>query len=101
MKELLTIEPVTIYEALQERYIRFVSDLDICNDGSGPDYDAPSYQSQTAYYNDGEFLNADEDKYIVFQAVMKESGKRSPHARHVGQSKGSLSCILSFFSVQW
>lgn len=28
MKELLTIEPVTIYEALQGRYIRFVSDLD-------------------------------------------------------------------------
>jgi hypothetical protein len=71
MKELLTIEPVTIYKALQGRYIRFVSDLDICNDGSGPDYDDPSYQSQTAYYNDGEFLNADEDKYIVFQAVMK------------------------------
>jgi hypothetical protein len=23
--------------------------------------DDPSYQSQTAYYNDGEFLNADED----------------------------------------
>jgi hypothetical protein len=41
MKELLTIEPVTIYEALQRRYIRFVSDLDICNDGSGPDYRRP------------------------------------------------------------
>jgi len=65
MKELLTIEEVTIWELFKGRYIRFTSDLDVCNDGSGPDYDDPSYQSQTAYYNGGQFLNADEDKYIV------------------------------------
>ena len=65
LQELLTIEPVTIYHAFDGRYVRFISNLDVCNDGSGPDYDDPHHQSQTAYYNDGEFLNADEDKYIV------------------------------------
>jgi hypothetical protein len=65
MKELLTIEPVTIYELLDMRYVRFVSNLDICNDGSGPDYDDPYHQPETAYYNAGDFLNADVDRYIV------------------------------------
>jgi hypothetical protein len=64
--ELITIaDGVTIYELFDCRYIAFISDLDICNDGCGPDYDDPSYQSQTAYYNGGRFLNADVDKYIV------------------------------------
>lgn len=62
---LLTIDPVIIYQMLAGRYVCFRSDLDVCNDGSGPDYDDPHHQSQTAYYNGGEFLNADEDKYIV------------------------------------
>lgn len=62
---LLTIHPVIIMQALNGRYVAFRSDLDVCNDGSGPDYDDPHHQSQTAYYNGGEFLNADEDKYIV------------------------------------
>jgi len=66
MNELITIaDEVTIYEALNGRYVRFISDLDVCNDGSGPDYDDPHHQSQTAYYNGGKFLNADVDKYIV------------------------------------
>jgi hypothetical protein len=65
LNELLTIEPVTIYELLDMRYVRFVSNLDVCNDGSGPDYDDPYHQSQTAYYNGGNFLNADVDRYMV------------------------------------
>ena len=65
MNELLTIEPVTIYELLDMRYVRFVSNLDVCNDGSGPDYDDPYHQAQTAYYNGGNFLNADVDRYMV------------------------------------
>jgi hypothetical protein len=65
MKELLTISGVTIYVTPDDGYIYFISDLDICNDGSGPDYDDPHHQSQTAYYNGGKFLNADKDKYIV------------------------------------
>jgi|SRR5206468_9038768 len=62
MKELLTIPPVTIWEMFAGHYVRFLSDLDICNDGSGPDHNDPSYQSQTAFYNGGKFLNADKDK---------------------------------------
>lgn len=71
MNELLTIAPVTIYELFGGRYIRFVSDLDICNDGTGPDYNDPSYQSETAYYNHGNFLNADKDKYIVIPPQLR------------------------------
>jgi hypothetical protein len=63
--ELLTEIDVPIFTALEDHYIAFISDLDICNDGTGPDYGDPSYQSETAYYNGGKFLNADKDKYIV------------------------------------
>jgi hypothetical protein len=63
--ELLTIPPVTIWQSPGGEYVRFISDLDICNDGSGPSHGDPHHQSQTAYYNGGEFLNADKDKYIV------------------------------------
>lgn len=62
---LMKIGPVTIYEKDDGKYVKFVSDLDICNDGSGPSHGDSSYQPQTAYYNNGKFLNADEDKYIV------------------------------------
>jgi hypothetical protein len=62
---LLRIGDVSIFQGFEGTYVCFISDLDICNDGSGPDYDDPSYQSQTAYYNGGKFLNADVDKYIV------------------------------------
>jgi hypothetical protein len=66
MSLLITMpDGVEIHQLFDGRYVTFISDLDICNDGTGPDYDDPSYQSQTAYYNGGEFLNADEDKYIV------------------------------------
>ena len=36
LNELIRIDPVTIYEKDDGKYVRFVSDLDICNDGSGP-----------------------------------------------------------------
>jgi hypothetical protein len=62
---LLTIPPVTIYTTSDKSYVRFDSDLDICNDGSGPEHGDPYHQSQTAYYNGGKFLNADLDKYMV------------------------------------
>lgn len=65
MKTLLTIYPVTIYHMFGGRYVQFTSDLDVCNDGSGPSHGDPYYQSQTAYYNGGQYLNADVDKYIV------------------------------------
>jgi hypothetical protein len=63
--QLLIIPPVTIYEFACGRYVCFRSDLDICNDGTGDDHDDQYHQSETAYYNGGKFLNADEDKYIV------------------------------------
>jgi hypothetical protein len=65
MEPLLVIDKVLIAMAGGGRYIAFIADLDICNDGSGPSHGDPSYQSQTAYYNGGKFLNADVDKYIV------------------------------------
>jgi hypothetical protein len=65
MEPLLVIDKVLIAGAGDFRYIAFISDLDICNDGTGPDYDDPHHQSQTAYYNGGKYLNADVDKYIV------------------------------------
>jgi N-acetylmuramoyl-L-alanine amidase len=65
LNKLLCIGNVTIYEKDDGQYVRFISDLDICNDGTGPSHGDPSYQSETAYYNNGEFLNADKDKYIV------------------------------------
>jgi hypothetical protein len=73
VNELLTIPPVTIYERFNARHISFVSDLDICNDGTGDDHGDPSYQSQTAYYNHGEYLNADEDKYIVIPPQIRST----------------------------
>jgi N-acetylmuramoyl-L-alanine amidase len=67
--ELLTIEPVTIYQKNHGKYVCFESDLDICNDGSGPSHGDPYHQPQTAYYSGGKgggkYLNADVDKYIV------------------------------------
>jgi hypothetical protein len=63
--ELITIGGVTVYQADDGAYLRFTSNLDICNDGSGPAHGDPYHQSQTAYYNGGKFLNADKDKYIV------------------------------------
>jgi len=62
---LLTIGGVPIFTGWDGKYVCFISDLDICNDGSGPPHGDPSYQSETAYYNGGKYLNADKDKYIV------------------------------------
>jgi hypothetical protein len=56
---------VPIFTALDDHYIAFISDLSICNDGSGPAHGDPHHQSQTAYYNGGKYLNADKDRYIV------------------------------------
>jgi len=65
LEELLTIDGVTIWTGYGGSYVCFISDLDVCNDGSGPSHNDPYYQSQTAYYNGGKYLNADEDRYIV------------------------------------
>lgn len=59
---LLTIGGVPIFTGWEGKYVVFISDLDICNDGSGPDHDDPTYAPQTAY---NPYLNADKDRYIV------------------------------------
>jgi hypothetical protein len=55
----------TIYATPKGDYICFVSNLDVCTDGTGDDHGDDYHQDQTAYYNGGKFLNADKDKYIV------------------------------------
>jgi len=62
MKHFLTIGNVEITSGYDGGYVRFISDLDICNDGTGPSHGDPSWQGQTAYRP---YLNADVDKYIV------------------------------------
>jgi hypothetical protein len=56
---------VAIYKSPDGSFIRFTSDLSICNDGSGPSHGDQTFQAQTAYYNKGKYLNADKDKYVV------------------------------------
>jgi hypothetical protein len=63
---------VPIFVGFDGGYVQFISDLDICNDGSGPSHGDPSYQSQTAYYNGGKFLNADRDRYIVIPPQIRK-----------------------------
>lgn len=70
---LLTIGGVPIFTGYDGRYVCFISDLDICNDGSGPSHRDTSYQPQTAYYNNGKFLNADEDRYIVVPPQIRKA----------------------------
>src|SRR4029453_10683258 len=62
---LLIINGVAIFVGYDGRYVVFISDLSICNDGSGPKHGDSDYQPQTAYYNKGKYLNADKDRYIV------------------------------------
>jgi hypothetical protein len=65
LSPLLTIGSVEILASADKGYCQFTSDLDVCNDGSGDAHGDPYHQPQTAFYNDGEYLNADEDRYVV------------------------------------
>jgi len=62
LRDFLKIGNVQIHSGYDGGYIKFVSDLDICNDGTGPSHGDPHHQAQTTYRP---FLNADVDKYIV------------------------------------
>jgi hypothetical protein len=75
LEVLLQIGSVKIYQTPDGRYVCFTSDLDICNDGSGPSHGDPYHQPQTAYYNQGKFLNADIDKYIVIPPQIRSMTK--------------------------
>jgi len=72
MEPLLVIGKVLISAAFNGRYVAFIADLDVCNDGTGPRHDDPHYQPQTAYYNGGKYLNADKDKYIVIPPQVRK-----------------------------
>jgi len=65
LQVLLEVGNVTIYTTPNGDYICFVSDLDVCTDGTGDHHGDKSPQDETAYYNGGKFLNADVDHYIV------------------------------------
>src|SRR5262245_14613991 len=65
LEPLIIIGSVVIYSTKKGDYICFVSDLDVCTDGTGSSHGDPYYQPQTAYYNNGKYLNADKDHYIV------------------------------------
>jgi hypothetical protein len=62
---------LTKYEVLR---VEWLAKLAVCNDGSGgnPDND-PCHQAQTAYWNNGNFLNPYEVPYIVVPPLIIES----------------------------
>lgn len=76
LKLIKTIGGVHIFAALDHSYVRFLSDLDVCNDGTGPRHGDKHYQPQTAYYNKGKFLNADVDPYIVIPMCLRKLLKK-------------------------
>jgi hypothetical protein len=75
LEVLIQIGSIPIFQSPEGTYVCFTSDLDICNDGSGPAHGDPYHQSQTAYYNQGKFLNADVDKYIVIPPQIRSMTK--------------------------
>jgi hypothetical protein len=62
LQKLLTVGNVIVYATPKGDYICFVSDLDVCTDGTGPAHGDDYHLNQTAY---SPSLNADKDKYIV------------------------------------
>jgi Fungal chitosanase of glycosyl hydrolase group 75 len=68
--------PCEIVKGYDGRYVAFISDLDVCNDGSGPSHGDPYHQSQTAYYSGGrgggKYLNADVDQYLVIPPQIRK-----------------------------
>jgi hypothetical protein len=70
-----TLEGCPIYAVQKFGVLRveWVAKLAVCNDGSGgnPDND-PCHQDQTAYYNNGKYLNPYEVPYIVVPPLIIE-----------------------------
>jgi hypothetical protein len=63
-----TLEGCGVYKSYDYGVCRvaWVAKMAICCDGSGGNpYDDPHYQSQTAYYNDGKYLNPYDVPYTV------------------------------------
>src|SRR5215510_8791743 len=59
---LMTISGVDVLSGFDGRYICFISDLDVCTDGTGQDHGDDYHLNETAYVPS---LNADTDRYVV------------------------------------
>jgi hypothetical protein len=57
-----------IFKSDDDKYMTFISNLDVCNDGAGPSHGDPHYQSKTSY---NPTLNAEKDFYIVYHPKMR------------------------------
>jgi hypothetical protein len=91
---LIVIGGVNIYTNTGGTYLHFLSDLDVCVDGSGEDHGDPYFQAQTAYYNNGKYLNADEDKYVVVPPQIRSMVPpivMGCHARVTNMKTGAVS----------
>jgi Fungal chitosanase of glycosyl hydrolase group 75 len=72
LEVLLTIGGVPIFVGFEGRYVPFISNLDVCTDGTGESHGDDYHLSETAYQNGGKFLNADEDQYIVIPPQIRQ-----------------------------
>lgn len=72
LEAILKIGGVEIYADPTGSYVCFVSDLDICNDGSGPAHGDPHHIKATAYKHNRKYLNADHDYYIVIPPQVRK-----------------------------
>lgn len=57
-----------IHKSTDDKYMVFISNLDVCTDGTGPSYGDDYHLNQTAY---SPSLNADKDFYIVLHPKMR------------------------------
>src|SRR5215471_3035857 len=62
LEHFLTIDGVEILTGWGGKYVMFISDLDIDNDGSGPPHGDPTFQSATTYQPS---LNSDMEQFVV------------------------------------
>jgi len=69
---LIEIGGVSIWTGWDGTYVCFISNLDVCTDGTGDHHGDKSPQDETAYYNGGKFLNADVDQYIVIPPQVRK-----------------------------
>jgi Fungal chitosanase of glycosyl hydrolase group 75 len=69
LKHFLTVADGTeILVSDDQKYMTFISNLDVCTDGTGQTYGDHSHLNQTAYQPS---LNADKDYYIVLHPKMR------------------------------
>ena len=70
-----TLEGCAIYavEKFAVLRVEWVANMTVCCDGMPEnEYEDPCYQRETAYYNNGKFLNADKVPYIVVPPLIIE-----------------------------